>query len=49
MTFLSFFGLDRQVLDLNWKIAHGVIYTAERPFSSFGLSVPFAMLLWCSG
>ena len=37
---LSFFDLDRQVLDLNWKIAHGVIYTAERLFSSFGLSVP---------
>ena len=36
---LSFFDLDRQVIDLNWKIAHGVLYTAER-LSSFGLSVP---------
>ena len=34
--FLSFFDLDRQVIDLNWKIAHGVLYTAL----SFGLSVP---------
>ena len=34
-----FFDLDRQVLDLNWKIAHGVLYTAER-LSSFGLPVP---------
>ncbi len=38
---LSFFDLDRQVLDLNWKIAHGVLYTAER-LSSFGLPVPLA-------
>ena len=36
---LSFFDLDRQVIDLNWKIAHGVLYTAER-LSSFGLSIP---------
>ena len=33
-----FFDLDRQVLDLNWKIAHGVLYTARR-LSSFGMSV----------
>ena len=38
---LSFFDVDRQVIDLNWKIAHGVLYTAER-LSSFGLSVPQA-------
>ena len=36
---LSFFDLDRQVIDLNWKIAHGVLYTAQR-LASFGLSVP---------
>ena len=36
---LSFFVMDRQVIDLNWKIAHGVLYTAER-LCSFGLSVP---------
>ena len=36
---LSFLDLDRQVIDLNWKIAHGVLYTAER-LSSFGVSVP---------
>ena len=27
--------LDRQVIDLNWKLAHGVLYTAER-LASFG-------------
>ena len=36
---LPFFHLDRQVLDFNWKIAHGVLYTAER-LSCFGLPVP---------
>ena len=36
---LSFFDLDRQVIDLNWKIAHGVLYTAQR-LASFGLPVP---------
>lgn len=36
---LSFFDLDRRVIDLNWKIAHGVLYTAQR-LSSFGLAVP---------
>ena len=36
---LSFFDLDRQVIDLNWKIAHGILYTAESLFS-FGLSIP---------
>ena len=38
---LSFFYLDRRVIDLNWKIAHGVLYTARR-LSSFGLSVPLS-------
>ena len=28
-----------KVIDLNWKIAHGVLYTAQR-LSSFGLAVP---------
>ena len=27
---LFFFDLDRQVIDLNWNIAHGVLYTAQR-------------------
>ena len=35
---LGFFDLDRQVVDLNWKIAHGVLYTAQR-LVYFGLSV----------
>ena len=32
---LFFLPLDRQVIDLNWKLAHGVLYTAER-LVSFG-------------
>ena len=43
---LAFFDLDRQVIYLNWKIAHGVLYTAER-LSSFGLSVPLPCFLRC--
>ena len=35
----SFFDLVRQVIDVNWKNAHSVLYTAEC-LSSFGLSVP---------
>ena len=38
---LSFFDLDRQVVDLNWKVAHGVLYTAQR-LVSFGLPVPLS-------
>ena len=38
---LNFFDLDRQVIDLNWKIIHGVLYTAQR-LASFALSVPLA-------
>ena len=38
---LSFFDLDRQVIDLNWKIAHGVLYTAQS-LVSFGLPVPLS-------
>ena len=38
---LFFFDVDRKVTDLNWKIAHGLLYTAER-LSSFGLAVPLA-------
>lgn len=41
---LSFFDLDRQVTDLSWKIAHGVLYTAQR-LVSFGLQVP--LLCFC--
>ena len=33
--------LDRHVADLNWKVAHGVLYTAER-LASFGYSLPMA-------
>ena len=33
--------LDRQVIELNWKVAHGVVYTAER-LRSFGYDVPEA-------
>ena len=36
---LGFFDLDRQVVDLNWKIVHGVLYTAQR-LVSFGVPVP---------
>ena len=36
---LHFFDLDRQAIDLSWKISHGVLYTALRLFS-FGLPVP---------
>ena len=32
---LFFMPLDRQVIDLNWKLAHGVLYTAEH-LASFG-------------
>jgi ABC-type sulfate transport system permease subunit len=29
--------LDRPVVDVNWKIAHGIIYTASRLINSFGM------------
>ena len=38
---LFFFDLDRQVIDLTWKIAHGVLYTAQH-LGSFGLPVPLS-------
>ena len=38
---LSFFDLDRPVIDLSWKVAHGVLYTAER-LSSFGYDIPLS-------
>ena len=31
--------LDRQVIDLNWKVAHGVLYTVEH-LTFFGYSLP---------
>ena len=34
---LFLFSLDRPVIDLSWKISHGVLYTAARLFS-FGLN-----------
>ena len=34
---LSLFSLDRPVIDLSWKISHGVLYTAARLFS-FGIN-----------
>ena len=43
---LSFFVLDRPVIDLSWKVAHGVLYTAER-LSSFGLNIPTACFCSC--
>ena len=36
-----FFDLDRPVIDLSWKIAHGVLYTAER-LASFGYDISTA-------
>ena len=36
---LSFFDIDSQVIDLNWKIAHGILYTGEC-LVHIGLSVP---------
>ena len=38
---LTFFNPDRQVIDLSWKIAHGVLFTAQR-LVSFGLPVPLS-------
>ena len=38
---LFLFDIDRLVIDLNWKIAHGVLYTADRP-ASFGYSLPLS-------
>lgn len=32
---LSLFPLNRAITDLNWKIAHGVLYTVDR-LISFG-------------
>ena len=36
---LFFFDIGRPVIDLSWKIAHGVLYTAER-LASFGYGIP---------
>ena len=36
---LFFFDTDRQGIDLSWKVAHGVLYTADR-LSSFGYAIP---------
>ena len=33
--------LDRQVIDLSWKVAHGVLYTAD-PLISFNYAIPSA-------
>jgi len=38
---LFFMPLDRPVKDLNWKVTHGVLYTAER-LCSFGYDIPKA-------
>ena len=40
---LTFFPLDRPVIDVAWKIAHDVFYTAER-LQSFGYNVPLLCL-----
>lgn len=42
---LFFFDSDHQVIDLSWKITHGVLYTAAR-LASFGYD--FNVLLLCS-
>ena len=42
---LSLFPLDRPVTDLNWKIAHGVLYTVDR-LISFGYA--FDPACFCS-
>ena len=39
--FLFFLPLGRELIDLNWKIAHGVLYRAERLYS-FGYDIPKA-------
>ena len=36
---LFFFHTDRQAIDRSWKVAHGVLYTADR-LSSFGYAIP---------
>lgn len=36
---MFFLPLDRQVIDLNWKVAHEFLYTAER-LPSFGYNLP---------
>ena len=38
---LFFFDLDRPVIDLCWKISHGVLYTAER-LAGFGYALSTA-------
>ena len=38
---LFLFDIDRPVIDLNWKIAHGVLYTADH-LASFGYSLPLS-------
>ena len=38
---LFFSDVDRQVIDLAWKVSHGILYTASR-LVSFGYSVPLA-------
>ena len=38
---IFFLPLDRLVSDLNWKVAHGVFYTADR-LISFGYAIPGA-------
>ena len=38
---LFFFDVDPLVIDLAWKVSHGVLYTASR-LVSFGYSVPLA-------
>ena len=42
---LLFFDCDRPVIDLSWKVSHGVLYTAER-LSSFGYDI--STVCFCS-
>ena len=40
---LFWFSLDRPVIDVSWKIAHGVLRTGQRLVSTFGMShIPIA-------
>ena len=40
-------SLDRPIVDLNWKVAHGVLYTASRLVGSLHDWHRAAMSLWC--
>ena len=43
---LSFLDVDRQVTDLNWKLAHGMLYTAQRLLGCRSPFPVFVALPW---